>query len=230
LVGYPVPWKARDVVLVFLALVGASWFFGGIVPQSGSIIEFFGLATLFQALVVVGLVVYFVRKRYRLSWTYLGLRSVAVSNILIAGFAGGVLLFFLVAMISLILNWFIPQSVEPQPFVEILLAAQNWWQVLIVIIIGSVLAPFSEEVYFRGFLFPFLRQHLGVDYGLWASAIVFGALHMDLIRFIPLTLGGFGLALIYQRTGSLWASILAHGVWNGIMTFLVFWSTHSGVS
>ena len=130
---------------------------------------------------------------------------------------------------SLLLNWLIPQPVEPQPYVEIFLSAQNGWQVLGVVLIGSLIAPLSEEIYFRGFLYPYLRDRLGVDFGLWASAIIFGALHLDLIRFAPLTLGGFGLALIYQRTGSLWASIIAHGVWNGIMTFLVYWSTRSGV-
>jgi hypothetical protein len=227
--GYRVPWKSQDVLVVFLALIGVSWFFGRINPglDSNFMIEFFGLAALMQTITIIGLVIYFVRSRYRLSWPDFGLASISVTNIGI-GLAGGVLLFFLVAMMAWVMDWFIPQPVEPQLFVEILLAAQNWWQLMIVTVVASVLAPLSEELYFRGFLFPFLRQRIGVDFALWGSAVFFGALHLDLIRFIPLTLGGYGLALIYHRTGSLWASIIAHGVWNTIMTLLVYWLASAG--
>ena len=228
--GNPVPWKGREVLLVFLALIGVSWFFGLMYQgAAASTINFFMAAATAQAFAVIGLVVYFVRSRYRLSWAYLGLTSVPVSKVLAAGLGGGLLLFFSVSFMSLLLNWLIPQPVEPQPYVEIFLTAQNGWQILGVTLIGSLVAPLSEEIYLRGFLYPYFRERLGVDFGLWASAIIFGALHLDLIRFVPLALGGFGLALIYQRTGSLWASIIAHGVWNGIMTFLVYWSTRAGV-
>ncbi len=228
--GNPVPWKGREVLLVFLALIGVNWVFG-VMFQGVAVsdIKFFMAAATVQAFAVIGLVVYFVRSRYRLSWEYLGLTSVPVPRVLAAGLGGGLLLFISVSLMSLLLNWLIPQPVEPQPYVEIFLSAQSWGQILGVVLIGSLIAPLSEEIYFRGFLYPYLRERLGVDFGLWVSAIIFGALHLDLIRFVPLTLGGFGLALIYQRTGSLWASIIAHGVWNGIMTFLVYWSTRAGV-
>jgi membrane protease YdiL (CAAX protease family) len=226
----PVPWKGREVLLVFLALIGVNWFFSVMFKETAAApsIQFFMAAASLQAFTVIGLVVYFVRSRYRLSWTYLGLTSVPVSRVLAAGLGGGLLLFFSVSLMSLLMNWLIPQPVEPQPYVEIFLTAQNGWQILGVVLIGSLIAPLCEEIYFRGFLYPYFRERLGVDFGLWASAIIFGALHLDLIRFVPLTLGGYGLALIYQRTGSLWASIIAHGVWNGIMTLLVYWSARAG--
>jgi uncharacterized protein len=36
-------------------------------------------------------------------------------------------------------------------------------------------------------------------------------------------IGGIALNIVYQRTGSLYSSIVAHGVWNGIMGVLAFW-------
>lgn len=226
----PVPWKGREVLLVLLVLIGVSWLFGEMFQEAGLTGKFFVITATAQALAVIGLVLYFARGKYRLSWARLGLTGVPATRILAAGFGGGLILFLLVSLISLLLNWLIPQPVEPQPYVEILLAAGKGWEILGVILVGSLIAPLSEEIYFRGFLYPYFRQRLGVDYGLWVSALIFGALHLDLVRLAPLTLGGFGLALIYQRTGSLWASVIAHGVWNGIMTAIILFGARAGIS
>ncbi|NLC07879.1 MAG: CPBP family intramembrane metalloprotease [Syntrophomonadaceae bacterium] len=228
-----VPWRGREVFLVLAALVIVSRAigqFGGVIQSwvntqtndpTSSFIIFFILAAMAQATVLIGLVIYYVRQRYKLPWLFLGLSPCSISRVLAAGLGGGVILFFSVILISLGLSWLMPQPTEPQPYVDILLAAQDWRQLALVMAVGSILAPLSEEFYFRGFLFPYLRERLGVTFGMWGSAAIFGALHLDPWRFIPLTLGGFGLAFIYQRTGSLFASILAHSVWNTIMSVLV---------
>ncbi|NLK50938.1 MAG: CPBP family intramembrane metalloprotease [Syntrophomonadaceae bacterium] len=221
--AYSVPWKAREVISVFFALVLAMWLmdnFSSLILEVNPLL-FFGLTAIIQVALLVGLVFYFVRKRYRLPWVYLGLAPAPLKRILVFGFGGGLLLCFSVLVLSLILARFVSGPVEPQPFVEMLLSTQNRLQLAVVITVGSILAPISEEIYFRGFFYPFLRKHLGVGVALWGSALIFGALHLDLIRFIPLTLGGYGLAWIYQRTGSLYASIVAHSVWNTLMTGLV---------
>jgi uncharacterized protein len=91
-----------------------------------------------------------------------------------------------------------------------------------ILIIG--VAPVSEEIFFRGFMYGGLRRRLPW----WAAALiaglVFGALHYtgpDSIGVVPqLAVLGFILAWLYERTGSLWPPILMHG-FNNALAFVV---------
>lgn len=56
------------------------------------------------------------------------------------------------------------------------------------------------------------------------SGAIFALLHLDLWRFLPLALGGIGLAYLYDRTGNILASIIAHATWNTIMILLLYFA------
>jgi len=82
-----------------------------------------------------------------------------------------------------------------------------------------VVAPVCEEFLFRGFIFTALSNWKG----LWPAAIitglVFGAVHAGsapAIDLVPLAALGFGLCLLYRRTGSLYPCIAAHSLNNSI--------------
>jgi membrane protease YdiL (CAAX protease family) len=83
-----------------------------------------------------------------------------------------------------------------------------------------VAAPFSEEIFFRGFMYGGLRRRLPV----WAAALIagaiFGLLHYtgpDSIGVVPqLAALGVILAWLYEQTGSLWPPIILHVVNNSI--------------
>ncbi|MSP91840.1 MAG: CPBP family intramembrane metalloprotease [Myxococcales bacterium] len=82
-------------------------------------------------------------------------------------------------------------------------------------------APLGEELLFRGFLYRVLRQHWGPGRALAATALGFAALHMAPQALIPYTLLGLAFGLVYEWTGSLWASIVLHGLWNlGVFALL----------
>lgn len=90
---------------------------------------------------------------------------------------------------------------------------------LAVAFLVTVLAPISEEMFFRGFFFPSLRN----SWGLWPAAgftgLVFGAIHggsSDIAFLLPLAFLGFVLCMLYQRTGSLYPCIALHCVNNSI--------------
>jgi uncharacterized protein len=86
-------------------------------------------------------------------------------------------------------------------------------------------APVSEEVFFRGFMYGGLRRKLPM----WAAALisgaVFGLLHYtdpDSIGVVPqLAVLGVLLAWLYERTGSLWPPIVLHVINNGIALAIV---------
>jgi membrane protease YdiL (CAAX protease family)/uncharacterized RDD family membrane protein YckC len=95
-----------------------------------------------------------------------------------------------------------------------------------VLIVG--LAPFSEEIFFRGFMYGGLRRRVPVWAAAGISGLIFGLLHYtgpDSLAVVPqLAVLGILLAWLYERTGSLWLPIILHVINNGI-AFAVLTST-----
>ena len=85
-----------------------------------------------------------------------------------------------------------------------------------------VVAPVSEEVFFRGFMFAGLRRRLPLLFSAVISAAVWGSLHLgggNVGVAIQLAVFGVILAILYERSGSLWAPIMAHML-NNTIAFL----------
>jgi membrane protease YdiL (CAAX protease family) len=78
-----------------------------------------------------------------------------------------------------------------------------------------VLAPFCEEVVFRGVVYGALRRHLGKGLAIPLSAAFFAGVHFYLHGALPLFVLGMLLAWTYERTGTLVAPIAFHAAFNG---------------
>lgn len=92
-----------------------------------------------------------------------------------------------------------------------------------------VVAPVSEELFFRGVLFRSIRDRRGFWPGALASSVAFGLVHyvpapaLDVILLMTvMVVTGLGLCAIYERRGSLWASMAAHATFNVIGLVLIF--------
>ena len=81
-------------------------------------------------------------------------------------------------------------------------------------------APFAEEFFFRGFLFQALRRSWGTWVGALASALTFSAIHLAPDKFVQLAILGMALALLFNKTDSLWPCILLHAL-NNTLAFAV---------
>ena len=89
---------------------------------------------------------------------------------------------------------------------------------LFSVLLIAVVAPISEELFFRGLLYGGLRTRMAPVAAAAISGLVFGALHATtgVSAVPPLAVFGFVLALLYERTGSLWPPILLHCINNSI--------------
>src|SRR5437667_401447 len=94
-----------------------------------------------------------------------------------------------------------------------------------ILILVGVIVPVGEEVFFRGFVYGTLRRW-GVLPGALLSAVYFGAVHQQIVHFLPITVLGIVLALLYERTGSLVSSMAVHGINNvvAILSILYGWN------
>lgn len=84
-------------------------------------------------------------------------------------------------------------------------------------ILGSALiTPFLEELLHRGVVFGRLRRRMGMWPAVIVSALVFAALHFNIVQFIYAFLLGIVFAMFVEKTGHLYPAVIAHVVANGI--------------
>jgi membrane protease YdiL (CAAX protease family) len=88
-----------------------------------------------------------------------------------------------------------------------------------VSLLVCVVAPISEELFFRGFCFTALRRALGMLPAAALTGIIFGAIHLggtDIEFIVPLMVFGFLLCLLYVWTDSLLPCIVLHALNNAL--------------
>ncbi len=86
----------------------------------------------------------------------------------------------------------------------------------LALLAGGIVAPVTEEIFFRGFLYPALRNRLGVFWGIAFAAAIFAAAHLQPLALPALFALGVLLTVLYQSTGSLWPGILMHSTINTV--------------
>ncbi len=130
-----------------------------------------------------------------------------------------VLLVITVALVSgLVLK---PDQSPQRDLQELLRGLSGWGPNLALFLTVAVLAPFWEELLFRGFLLPALARAGQMFQALCLSALLFAAIHLQPVGLPTLSTLGFVMALAMRHTGSLRAPILVHACWNGSLFLLM---------
>ena len=80
---------------------------------------------------------------------------------------------------------------------------------LMILVVG-IIGPICEELMFRGIVFHRLKDWVKPQAAIVISALLFGIYHGNVIQFFYATCMGVMLAIIYDKTGTLWISIVAH--------------------
>lgn len=178
------------------------------------------IAGFLQGILMVVFVLFAVRIR-KAPLAALGVGSINLRNILFYGVLGGTGVFLLVTVIMAMIISFLPQTPQPQAVADLILNARGWEQIASLLLLVGVIAPVSEELLFRGFIYPVLRSRIGVSWGITATACLFGLMHFDLVRFVPLAIGGACLNIFCEKSNSIYPAIAAHSMWNTVMALIV---------
>jgi len=88
-----------------------------------------------------------------------------------------------------------------------------------VVVVAS--APIAEEILFRGFLFGGLRRYLPFWSAALLSGFIFSLAHGNVGLIIPFTFVGAILAYTYERSGSIFASMGVHFIFNTVSFTLI---------
>ncbi len=173
----------------------------------------------------IGIVFYFVLKRYRHKIKDLGLTLKNFFKNISYGILGYVSLVPVLIVGLLIVVWFVEAfkyKPSPQPVLELFLEERKIPVLVYLSIFVAVVGPVMEEIFFRGFLYNAIKKDMGIRWAIIISAGLFSLLHAHLVGFLPILILGIFLAYLYEKTGSLVSSITLHIMHNIAMVFFVF--------
>ncbi|OHR63447.1 CAAX protease [Bacillus sp. HMSC76G11] len=92
---------------------------------------------------------------------------------------------------------------------------------LIGLLSASVVSPIYEELFYRGFIYRFVRNRLGIFPGNMISSSLFTLAHIPTYNTLPVNfLSGLIFAWTYEKTNSVIPAIIIHGLFNGIAVLL----------
>jgi uncharacterized protein len=227
-----IKWNALDALLslVFLAVTLVGVYFG-----SAKLIEVYGGERFFdssnignisfsvlygiQVLLMLGVVWFFALFKRKSSLRDLGLRYFSIGQTIWYTFIS--ILFIFVMSFAYVYTMNSLFGIEAPSSKIYTLVRNRSISGNILLIVTAVIAPFSEEIFFRGFLYSAFKKSWGVNAGLFLSSFLFALVHLEFYSFIPLMIIGWLLAYLFEKTKSLMTPIFLHGVYNLILILIM---------
>ncbi|WP_193212679.1 CPBP family intramembrane glutamic endopeptidase [Luteolibacter marinus] len=175
------------------------------------------VASIFFQLMLMAMVMFFVKWRVSLtSWLGLKWRQWPFAMVI-----APLTVFFMWCLMGALQlsgwNGWLEESLgieSMQEAVQLLQEAKDPVVIALMAVAAVLVAPLAEEVIFRGYLYPAAKKFCGPAGGIIFSSMVFAAAHANVVALLPLFILAVILCLIYEATGSIWANISVHFLFN----------------
>ncbi|MCL5283691.1 MAG: CPBP family intramembrane metalloprotease [Armatimonadetes bacterium] len=185
-----------------------------------------------QAAVFCGVVVFFVRIVYGERMRDIGLRIRPHDWEILYGIGAGLAGLVIIGAVQVLTNvtiigiWGL-QALKHLKIIQnplyvgtLLKPLESGVGLVALVVAGAVIAPFSEEMVFRGFLLNALKKRFNPATAIIVSGIVFAAFHLPLLYIPAYVAMGIYMGYVYHKTGSLWVTFFLH-LTNNALAFLV---------
>jgi membrane protease YdiL (CAAX protease family) len=159
----------------------------------------------------------------RIMLSTMGLSTKNLGKDVLLGFAG-FLAEFPMAMflgeLSVTLLKFLPKPTHPA---EVLEHTHDIRTVIPILISACIIAPFWEEIAFRGLLFPGMKKLMGgLVPGMVLSSIIFASVHpQGIAEWLPLAFIGATSCYLSYQSKSLIPGIVMHGLHNAVLCLMM---------
>ena len=199
------------------------------------------LHTTLSDILCVGLVIYFIPpslaqsakpdgsaggRRYGGDWRDLWFRNTRFWKDIWVGIQGYLVvlpLFIAALVLLLVVVQLFSVEPPPHPLVEVFLEEEKSPLITAYsIFLACIVGPFLEEIFFRGFCYPALKNRWGQGWALVLSSAFFAAIHQNLFAFIPVFILGLALGYLYEKRGTLLPSITLHILHNSVFILYFF--------
>lgn len=206
------PWKIVDIVMIYLTVFAFSIFLWGLMYAANIDLLTNSIPIIIQLLLsflTFSIVYFIITKKYNLSFRkVMGIHS--------ANFPmyteQGIFSFLILIAASSLINFFYYQFnplPESNPYRNFGTEEMFYFSIIAVFV-----APFVEEILFRGFIQPAMIERLGKIGGILLTAMIFGVSHSQYAEYdsalISVTAVGLILGITRDKTGSIIPCIIAH--------------------
>ena len=221
------PWSIKDAVHVLIFILFFTYCAGFLLAVVNLVIkkDLFLLQISMLDIVAFVVILYFIKRIYKKDLSAVGLN---IKNILpssywaILSYITFIPLFFVILLFNTRLMDLINYEPLLPPVLGFVLEQKNPFALLFFIVQVGVIAPFVEELFFRGFLYNALKKRLGLSFAVIITTLFFALSHQELLHFIPIVSIGLLLVYVYERSGSLWTAVVVHSIHNLSTTYFVF--------
>ncbi len=165
-------------------------------------------------------VCYFVFKKYKQKFVSLGISLKTFSKKIKLGIVSYIAIVpVLVAMLAFLSNLATRLNYQPpaHPLIDIIFTEKSVPFLIFLFLLGGIIGPIVEEIFFRGFAYPAIKNKTGAMFATIITATFFAALHQNLFAFLPIFFLGAVLAYVYEKSGSLIPSVTIHILHNSLM-------------
>ncbi len=206
----PVAWTLADtwLGLALIILIIAGFLLGTSLLEPSRSTSIFVVAV-FEFLLLIPIAVIFLWRK--VSWMELGLQRFDGKTLAI-GCGLLMAVYFLVLVNNLIM---VALGITTQADVVFELLGEIESPLLFAFVTAFV-APLTEELFFRGFLFKGFRQRYGWVNALLLSSFIFALFHGQVATLIPTFLLGALFAYLYQQTDSVFPGMILHFLVNAV--------------
>jgi uncharacterized protein len=219
----PATWSASDtwLGLGLLVLVIAAYLLGIAQLETSRTMSLFVVAT-FEFLLLIPIAIIFFWRR--VPWLALGLNRFNPNTLAIG--CGLLVAVYIVVIINNLIMMALGIITQADVVSDLLGEIDS---PLLFAFVTAIVAPFTEELFFRGFLFKGLREKYGWVNALMFSSIIFALFHGQVATLIPTFLLGALFAYLYQRTESVFPGMLLHFAVNSIGVIVLLIANQMGV-
>jgi len=219
----PATWSANDtwlgLVLLILTVLGYAFGFSRLESTPGINTLFIAL---FELLLLIPIAIIFLWRK--VSWQALGLKRFDNKDLALG--CGLLIMIYFVTIINNLLMIALGVAVQVETITEMFNEMDS---PLIFAVSTVLLAPFTEELFFRGFLFKGLREKYGWVNALMFSSIIFALFHGQLATLLPTFMLGALFAYMFQKTGSVLPGMLLHFSINAFSTTIFLIAAQMGL-
>ncbi len=110
----------------------------------------------------------------------------------------------------------------PQQIMSFYLETDSFYMLSILFFTSCVVAPVTEEIIFRGVVYPALRERFGVRASMILSSAIFALMHNEIFVCASLFAFGILLACLFEKHQNLWLPIVVHFFNNFFANVAVF--------
>lgn len=232
----PIPsWGIADAARIAIIFVFLNYIF---FSAEALLAEFFkiqirdiSIKMIFNSIVMdslsLGFILYFIRGKFNQRLTAAGIslkdfpRGVFMG---ILGYVGFLPVLLLVIFISYLAGKYFHIEPQNQPMLDLFIGEKRTAVLVILTIFVGIVGPVIEEIFFRGFLYSALKKKFAVPLSMFLTSLIFAALHMNTLGFLPIFALALVLVYMFEATGSLLPSIMIHCFHNCMIIVFLFLS------